>query len=733
MLRRISLLVAGTLTLAAPLAAQGWIEPDPRMRILNQVQKLRSTVDIAVQGRVARVTVEEWFRNTGGGIAEGVYIYPLAGEAVFSDFSLWMGDQELRGEMMNAEQARAIYEAIVRRQKDPALIELAGSGMLRARVFPIQAGETRKIALRYTLVLDREGDALRVRYAGAPANQLWGPPAGEQVRPWTTAPTRLRVTADSGARFGEPYSPTHALTTARRDGRLEIALADTILSGQLEIFLPEERRTVGMTVVTHRPAGEDGYFMLLLSPASAEQARNRIQRDVVAVLDVSGSMSGDKMDQARGALVQLLSTLRAPDRFRLISFSTSVNRYRTEWTVATDDERRRATEWVQQLTASGGTNIAGALREAFAQAPDEGALSLVVFMTDGLPTVGEASPERIADQAQRDRGGFRVFSFGVGYDVNTFLLDRLAEGGRGATAYVQPGENIERAVGTLTAKIQSPVLTDLRIANAPVELTEVYPGELPDLFHGQDVVVFGRFRGATSGNLAITGRRGGREERFTTTAEFGAEGGGEYVAKLWASRKAAALTREIRLRGGNPEVIEELRRLALRYGILTEYTAYLVQEPGIAMNQMRGEMERRVMEAPAPASQSGQGAVGRAQASARLDASTVTAADAAQVGVARGYVANPVATRRAGARVFGLRDSVWTDIAHDRNFRVVKVAPFSDAYFALVRSLPEIRPALAVDTRVLVAGKGVSVQIDSAGKTAWTAGELDALVRDFRS
>src|SRR5690242_11622224 len=185
----------------AHVAAQGWIEPLRPIPAFPRgaITKERSVVQVAVTGRVARVTVEEWFRNAGPVMDEGSYLYPLPGEAVFSDFSLWQGDRELKGEPMDAAQARAIYEEIVRRKRDPALIELAGHGLLRARVFPINPGETRKITLRYTQVLDRVGDAWRFRYAAG-----------------TGAASRsFRLQLDSAARFGDPYSPTHRISVNR--------------------------------------------------------------------------------------------------------------------------------------------------------------------------------------------------------------------------------------------------------------------------------------------------------------------------------------------------------------------------------------------------------------------------------------------------------------------------------------------------------------------------------------
>src|SRR5213594_2103032 len=574
--------------LSSPVRAQGWIDPvRPVPQVPNgPIERIRSAVQVSISGRVARVTVEEWFRNNGPTLNEGVYHFPLPGEAVFSSYSLWQGDQELRGEAMDAAQARAIYEAIVRQKRDPALIELAGQGLIRARVFPIAPGETRKITLKYTQLLERAGDAWRFRYLGD--------------RNRGSAPRSFRMEVDSAARFGDPYSPTHQVQVTRRDNRLEVTLADGAAGGDFELLLPLARGLVGLSLLPHHPVGEDGYFMLLLAPGAAADAA-ALHRDLVAVIDVSGSMSGEKIQQAKSALTQLLASMREGDRFRLVAFSGGVRRYAQGWTNLTSDARRDAESWIRSLDAEGGTNIAGALAEAFAESPAEQSLGVVVFLTDGQASTGETDPERIAEHAEQGRGRFRVFSFGIGDDVNTFLLDRLTERARGTTEYIRPGENIERAVGALSTKVASPVLTDVALtAGSGVELYDLQPGSLPDLFAGDEMVVLGRYRGAGSEEQSVTvsGRRNGRQEEFRTTFADRENGDARYIEQLWAARKAGALSREIRLHGQTREVMDALKQLALRYGILTEYTSYLVQEPNVVA---RRAFEDRLMRTPAPA------------------------------------------------------------------------------------------------------------------------------------
>jgi len=717
---------------AAPAVAQGWIEIErPRVQLPNNpnIVRVSSEVRTTIDGRVARVEVEERFRNAGGGLAEGSYLYPLPGEAVFQNFSLWMGDQEMRGEMMNADQARGIYEEIVRRKKDPALLTLAGHGLVRAQVFPIQPGETRKVVLRYTQLLDRAGDALRLRYA-------LGRRGGE-AGSW-------RLTLPDESSYGTPYSPTHQLTTSRNNGRLDVSI-DTRNGGDIELLLPLRRGLVGTSVLTHAPGGEDGYVMLLVAPPSQEDGAV-VPRDLSLVVDVSGSMSGQKLEQARAAMRQALGTLRPEDRFRLIAFSSGVRNFRDGFTPATAANLREAREFVDALSADGGTNISGALDAVLGSSVSEERLQLVIFLTDGVPSVGEQDPDRISAQAAGRIGRARVFTVGVGHDVNTYLLDRLAKEGRGAAEYVAPEANVEVAVGNLVSKLRRPALVNLRVVESPVELRELSPGALPDLFYGEELVVFGRYHGTGHGRLIIEGERNGRRERFTAEADFpSVSSSNEFIPRLWASRRIGDLTRQIRLEGANDGLMREVRDLGLKYGILTEYTSYLVQEPNVAVrpdqNQpmldaaaSRSGAAMQLMAPPAaPAAQTGKVAFERAKESGRMShATTLSEADAAAEDKFEALRASDSELRRAGGRMFRRQAGVWTDITHADSLRVLAVAPFSPAYFAVVHALPELTASLQVENPVLVAGKRASLKVETGGKEKLSEAELRDFVRQFR-
>ncbi len=726
---------------AGALSAQGWIEIErrpPRPGIVaGSVVRVSSNVRTRITGRVATIEVEEQFRNTGGGIAEGVYLYPLPGEAVFQNFSLWMGEQEVRGEMMNAEQARGIYEEIVRRLRDPALLTLEGHGLVRARVFPIQAGETRRVVLRYTQVLTRDGDALRLRYAigdrGPLATGALNTPPGEFRDRFS-----FRVNLNDAETYGTPYSPTHRITT-RRTGEGMVVTLDSNATGDVELFLPLRRGLVGTSVVTNAVPGEDGWFMLLVSPAQADDAA-ALPKDVTLVVDVSGSMSGTKMDQAKDALRQALGTLAAQDRFRLISFSNRVTPFRETYAAATPENLRAARQWVDALVADGGTNIAGALDAALSATVAEERLPIVVFVTDGVPSVGEQAPERIAQNAGARVGRTRIFTFGVGHDVNAYLLDRLAQEGRGTASYVAPDADVEQAVGSLMNKIRHPALVNVRIDGAPVNLVATYPSRLPDVFFGEELVIFGRYHGTGTGQLTVTGQRAGRTERFTVDAAFPATNDDNtFIPRLWASRRIGELTRQIRIEGATEQLVREVRDLGLRYGILTEYTSYLVQEP-VQTALRREAMPMSAMDqslrggAAAAPMQSGAGAVARARSSASMmGAGNLASADAAAAErmdeLAGGRARN---VKRVAGRIFLQNGTVWTDASHRDSLQVVEVAPFSDAYFALVRALPEIAPYLTAGDEIIVAGRRASIKVTTNGTTAWRTGQLERTVRGFR-
>jgi Ca-activated chloride channel family protein len=720
-------------------------------------------VRVELVDRVLRYEIDERFVNRGSTIGEADYLFPLPKGAAFQDLKLSINGEMVAGETMDAQQARQIYEEIVRRQRDPALVEWMGHGLLRTRIFPFNAGEERRVVTRFQVVAEREGDALRVDYfmggasRAAPGAQFQVPSEGTRnVELGTRISFVLTISSDEAV--GTPYSPTHELDVDREGGRRRVAVRGN--ARDVTILLPLRRAgATSVSVLQHAPGREDGFALITLSPPRAPRAQTT-PRDVTLVLDVSGSMSGRKLEQAKAAGRQLLETLRPQDRFRVIDFSTDVRTFRDEFVDATDRNVADARRYIDQLEAEGSTNISGALDEALRPRVSSERLPLVLFMTDGEPTVGERNPAAIAQRAARERGERRVFTFGVGTDVNASLIEQLAVEGRGTAHFVRPNESVERAVSVVASRLVDPVMTNVRVRGEGVRLTRIHPEQPFDLFAGQDLVLFARYDGSGRARVVFEGEsRRGRVRWETPVTFVERERGNSFIARLWATQRVGYLSAERRKSGASPEIDAEIRDLGERYGIPTEFTSYFVREPGMVADAMAPGMP-------------GQGTAARraaarrsAAARARSEQSVPTTGNAASAPTAPPVAADQfeqarvaaeqrsakslgspsmqlnsvvvtatgaeVAARNIGGRTFTLIDGRWTDSRYKGSAAITKVKPYSKAYFALIAEAPELREMLSLGEKVLVAGQSGALEIDDAGREELTGPEVDRLLRDL--
>jgi Ca-activated chloride channel family protein len=660
--------------------------------------------------------------NRGSRVGEADYIFPLPKGAAFQDLKLSIDGELVSGETMSAAQARAIYEEIVRSQRDPALVEWMGYGMLRARIFPIAPGEEKKVVVRFQMVAEREGDALRVDYfQGKQSQQNWLAFAGDRndERPRAS----FTLTYPSSQTYGNPYSPTHSLSTSNRGGRREVRAEGS--ASEVTLLIPVRKSNEpSISVLAYAPRNEDGFALITLSPPAV--APRATPRDVTLVLDVSGSMSGVKIRQAREAGKQVLATLSPSDRFKLIDFSTEVRSFRDEFVRATRENVAEGSRYLESLDASGSTNISGALDAALEGDVPSGRLGLVLFVTDGEPTIGERNPEAIAARVNRRRGERRMFSFGVGADLNAALVERLAVEGRGTAQFVRPDESVERAVSIVASRLTSPVVTDIRIFADGVRLIKRHPSASADLFAGQDYVVLTRYDGSGSARLRFEGQTSSGPVSWATRASF-PESSREnaYIARLWATQRVGYLTAEKRKSGGSREIDDEIRQLGEKYAIPTEFTSYLVLEPG-----MRRDMRSRGVDAvvtgaatapPPPAMarpESSRQFEAAREAAKQRSATNLAAADEADLTDAAG------STRRVGTRVFALRGERWTELRKTQPATVVKVKAFSEAYFKIMEQIPELREVFAIGDKVLVSGRDVSIEIGADGMETISDAEL---------
>ena len=724
-----------------------------------------SELSIEIREGVAHAVLHQTFANPNPWRAEGIYLFPLPEGATVTDFRLTMNGEPVRGEVLSAERARSIYLDIVRRIRDPALMEWVGHRVFRARIFPFEPRGERELHLSWAQSLPREGDYRVFRYlTGQGRSGVGGPlimrrdrPAvPDRIRPVLDDPPRqhrredrrtvfvVEGTIDEDYPVRSIYSPTHPLAVEHSDENTRARFSAEGSLWDREGFAlyydTGQRDEIGLSLLTHRPPHEDGWFLLTITPADGHR-RTSLPRDVIFVLDTSGSMEGDnKLAQAVAALDFGLGTLGPEDRFAVVTYNSTV----ADWGrgIAPADRRTVATarEYIRRLRAGGGTNIAGALelsaRLAHQALEDNDNRrgpagrgssnpAYVIFLTDGLPTVGEDDPDALLELAAGDLPReVRLFTWGVGYDVNAFLLDRLAAEHGGQSAYVEPHEHLEEKVSAFFSGVSTPLLTDLEISFPGAGDFELYPAELPDLFAGSEITVLGRFRGRGPAEVRLTGRAGGREESVRRRVSLPErERAASFLAPMWAQRKVGFLLEQIRLHRESTELREEIVELGERYGIVTPYTSYLVIEE----NMMRFAEELEGMAVPAAEAQAAmrmareavaaRSAPDRSVYSGRAGARDQTGAGDIQLSVAEQTLQNATIHKQASylrvqrvvEKTFELQETgAWRDQALRPEQRLEEVEVGSWAFLTLLERHAELARYAAI-------GEQIEVELDGQG------------------
>jgi len=588
-----------TLLIAVPTYAQGILYP--RQEVHYWPFAVKSTrISSSVTDSLAETTIEQTFVNRSSVEQEGTYLFPLPEGATITAFALQADQRVLEGRLLDKEEARRLYESIVRHRKDPALLEYLGRGLLRAAVFPIPPHGERVLTLRYAEIVPLEGNMRRFscplstgRFSNRPIESL-----SLSVRLKTRDPLRT------------VYSPSHDVSIRRTDDFTAVASWEgrgEFPDRDLTLYFATSNSDVGLNLLTYESGNKPGYFVLIAAPRIHAPKEKILPKQVVFVFDRTGSMKSDnKIEQAKGALRFCLDNLHPADRFNVIAFNEGADLLARSLLPASPENVRKAKQFVQDMEASGGTNSDEALRVALTQLKNvDDSQKIVIFLTDGLPTVGETNVEKILENVrslnrdsrlpstrttdEKEALGIhaRIFCFGVGYDVNVSFLDRLAEQSRASADYVRPTENIEHIVSTFYAKISSPILTNLRLAFEGVEAFDIYPKNLPDLFTGSQIVIAGRYRGQGPGAVRLAGLSQGKENTFRLAHAFGESAAhNALVPRIWAARKIGYLLDEVRLHR-NQEVIDEIIRLSREYGILTPFTTYLADERQDRVVRMR--------------------------------------------------------------------------------------------------------------------------------------------------
>ncbi|MBI5386920.1 MAG: VWA domain-containing protein [Verrucomicrobia bacterium] len=541
-------------------------------------------VNARIRDQVAVTTVEQEFYNPNPRQLEGTFLFPVPQGAHLDKFTMEINGRPAEAELLTADKARSLYEDIVRKLKDPALLEYSGRDLFKVRVFPIEPNSRKRLTLSYTQLLKSDAGLVAFRF---PLNT-----EKFSAKPlWNLA---VKLDLETQRPLKSVYSPTHKVEVRRhgeRGATVGFEAADVKPDLDFELFFSQETADVGLSLLTHKLGSDDGYFLLLASPGDVKTGKT-VPKDVAFVLDTSGSMAGAKLEQAKKALLFCVENLNDADRFEILRFATEVEPLFDKLAEASPGNRSRAGRFIKDLKPIGGTAIDDALKKALSIRPDRSDRPyVVIFLTDGRPTVGVTDEKRIVDHALQAAASTRVFCFGIGTDVNTHLLDKITEGTRAVSEYVLPEEDIEVKVSSFFAKIKEPVLANPKLKFPDgVRVTKTYPTALPDLFKGEQLVVAGRYSGRANGDILLEGTVNGERRAFEFTAAFAGESvAHDFIPRLWATRRVGYLLDEIRLHGENRELKDEVVELARRYGIVTPYTAYLIledeQRRGVALDQ----------------------------------------------------------------------------------------------------------------------------------------------------
>lgn len=696
-----------------PVHADGIVIPPPCIpercppdlpRPISQLVIRYHHVEVTIDKQIATTRVDQVFINPNPYPIEGAYLFPLPRDAVVSQFKLWVDGQPVEGKVLSAEEARNTYDEIVLSLRDPALLEYAGQGAVKASVFPIAPQGERRIQLEYSQVLTAENGLIRFAY----------PLSTEKFSSQPLEEVSLRVKIRSEQPIRILYSPSHPVDIIRMGDRQALVgweAANVLPEGDFTLYL-STGETEAFHLFSYRdpkdPQDADGYFLLLMA-ARPGSTQHVVPKDVIFVIDRSGSMEGEKFRQAQEALRYVIRKLNPEDRFHLLAFSTGVEVFREGMRGV--DEAADAIAWIDGLSAAGSTDINRALLEALSQADQERPVYLI-FLTDGLPTVGELDTQKIVENVAREAPkNVRLFTFGVGYDVDTVLLDLLSGEHHGLSTYVQPGEPLDEVVSAFYERIGTPVMTDLSLHFEGGGVYDVYPQPLPDLFAGTQILVVGRYRQGGNTTVTVRGMVNGEISKLSYSNQNLVldsteirDSSGE-IPRLWATRKIGYLLNQIRLKGADQESIDQIVRLSIRFGIVTPYTSYLVTEPmplgAENQNQIVADALQAAQSTVVPSS--GAGAVQRASSEGALKSAEVAPGVGGE---------DQAMIRMVGARTFLFRDGLWMDTAYDPENMTVEEIPFlSEQYFELAHSNPEASSALALAEQVLVVIGGKAYRV----------------------
>jgi len=581
----------------------------------EQVQISGVTAEVRILQQVATTTMDVALDNPTRQIQEAEMLIPVPDGAVVRSFTFAGSQKESTAKLLPKEEAQSIYRSIVAKLRDPALLEFASYSLIRSSVFPVPAGGKQRVRIVYEHVLKADGN--RIDYV-LPRSESFEASA----IPWSIS---LRIS--SSAPISGVYSPSHQVSiehTGNQQALVRTTGNQQIEPGPFRLSYLADSSSVTASLLAYPDARVGGGYFLLLAgvPADLQRKESAMKREVTLVLDRSGSMNGEKIEQARAAALQVLEGLENGEAFNIIDYSDTVAKFSEKPVIKNADTLRQARNHVQRIKAAGGTNIHDALVEAMRQTPTANMLPLTIFLTDGVPTAGEVRESAIRKAVvEANKHKRRVFSFGVGYDLNAPLLTSIATATRATPTFVLPNENVETKVSQVFKRLSGPVLAEPQLATldragavTTRAVRELLPGELGDLFEGDQLVVLGQYQSDDPLHFRLSGNYLGTPRTFDLKFDLSkATTRNAFVPRLWASRKIARLVELITEAGSEntaaarpayssssaiaynsrtmrplsptvpndpklKELVDEILKLSTEYGILTEYTAFLATD-----------------------------------------------------------------------------------------------------------------------------------------------------------
>jgi Ca-activated chloride channel family protein len=707
----------GILIIEEPYFPPSEVRIRPRPRPLPKPEPLPvkyHRVDIEINNQVATTHVDQVFLNPYDRDMEGTYIFPLPEESAISEFAMYMDGEKVKGEILERDEARRIYEDIVRRMKDPGLLEYMGRNLFRARVFPIPAHGEKRIELTYHQTLKYDAGMISYRY----------PLDTERFSPKPIEEVALSVKIKSKTPIKNLYSPSHEIDIKLDEYEAVCGFEEKNSRPDKDFILyyHVSDKDIGLNLFTYRKRpSEAGYFLMLISPG--EVKTKSMPKDIVFVLDTSGSMRGGKLKQAKDALKFCIEGLNTEDRFNIVNFATSVNPLAENLLDANKDHKDEALKFIDEFQARGGTNINDALNKALGMFSDSKRPSMLVFLTDGEPTIGVTNIEEILKNTTgANKNKTRLFVFGVGNEVNTHLLDKLADENKGTPEYVTPDENIEVKVSSFYDKISEPVLSDVEIDLGKIKTRDVYPTALPDIFKGAQLVLVGRYTEDGASAITLKGTMNGEKKEFVYEEKFPEENREfDFIPRLWATRKIGYLLSEIRFKGENRELVDEVIELSKEYGIMTPYTSFLVLEP----DHDRPLSSVRPTPRPFPQPEERMAAMKQSIEfkSEAFAPSTMMEKSVGSDAVARsntimdlkeGEIAQkpqPDRVKHLGDKTFYFLDGFWVDSEYSKEMKIREIKYLSDEYFQILKDKSGLGKYLALGEKLIIVFEGECYKI----------------------